>query len=149
MADVSASTVIKAPLGKVWDVFTDIPAAADRLSGLQKVEVLTGEPFGTGYRWRETRRLYGQSATEEMWVTAAADRRFYEVAANSHGSEYLSRYDFTEVADGVRVDVVFKVEPVSALAKALDLLTGWMSRGNIGKLLRQDLAELAAVCERP
>lgn len=147
MAKTTVSRMIRAPIERVWDVFTDIPASAERLSGLQRVEVLTPQEFGHGFRWRETRRMWGQEATEEMWVTRLDEQRFYEVAAASHGAQYLSRFDFVEVPEGVRVDMVFSAEPESTVAKAAALLTGWLASGSVRKMLQKDLDDLAAVCE--
>jgi hypothetical protein len=148
MPTVSTSRVIHAPITRVWEVFSDIPHGADHMSAITRLEVLSDQPFGPGYRWRETRRMFGREATEEMWVSAAQEPDFYEVAAESHGSKYLSRFDFTEVPEGTRVDYTFSGEPTSSAAKVLGAATGWMLKGTLTKQLDADLADLAAACER-
>src|SRR5699024_6372879 len=55
----------------VWDVLTDIPGAPRTLSGVISVEILTNKPYEPGLRWRETRKMFGSKATEEMMVVVA------------------------------------------------------------------------------
>ena len=148
MSSVTVGRVIAAPIDRVWAVFTDISAAADRIAGINSVEVLSEPAFGPGFRWRETRTVFGRSASEEMWVTDLEAPRFYEVAAASHGTEYLSRYTFAPVEGGTRVSLTFSGTPVSATAKVMGRLTGWIADGQVGKMLQKDLDDLVAVCER-
>ena len=147
MATVSTTRTINAPIARVWEVFSDIPNGADHLSAITELEVLTEQPFGPGFRWRETRRMFGRDATEEMWITHAEEPICYEVAAESHGSRYLTRFDFTEVAEGTRVVFTFTGEPTNAVSKVVDAATGWMLKGTMEKQLSKDLADLAAACE--
>lgn len=148
MATVQTQRVIAAPAQRVWQVFTDIPGSVEAIGGISSVDVLSDGPFGPGFRWRETRTMFGRAATEEMWVTDAEELRSYEVAASSHGTDYLSRYTFEEVSGGTRVTVTFRGEPHSLAAKGMNLLTGWLAKGTVVKMLQQDLADLAGICER-
>lgn len=146
MTSVQVERVIPAPIERVWEVFTDIQGTAESIDGIDSVEVLAGEEFAPGFRWRETRTMFGRSATEEMWVTEAQAPNRYDVAASSHGTDYLSTYTFEEVADGVRVTLVFTGEPRSAMAKGMNLLTGWMAKGSVAKMLGKDMDDLAKLC---
>ena len=148
MTTVETQRVIAAPAQRVWQVFTDIPGSVAAVGGISSVEVLSDGPFGPGFRWRETRTMFGRAATEEMWVTDAQEPRSYEVAASSHGSDYLSRYTFEEVDGGTRVTVTFSGEPHSLVAKGMNLLTGGLAKGTVVKMFQQDLEALAGVCER-
>ncbi len=149
MTSVHVQRVVQAPIHRVWEHFTDIEGAPRRISGIDSVEVLSDVPFGPGYRWRETRTMFGREATEEMWVTDLRQPAFYEVAAASHGTEYLSRYDFVDGPEGTIVSLTFTGTPRSTTAKAMNVLTGWMAKGQVAKMLRRDLDELAAICEVP
>ena len=148
MATVETQRVIAAPAQRVWQVFTDIPGSVEAIDGITGVEVLSDGPFGPGFRWRETRTMFGRAASEEMWVTDAEEPRSYEVAASSHGTDYLSSYTFEEVSGGTRVTLTFSGKPHSLVAKAMNLLTGWLAKGSVVKMLQQDLEDLAGVCER-
>ena len=49
-----------------WRVLTNIAGAAETLSGVTAVEMLTPGPYAVGTRWRETRRMFGKEETQEM-----------------------------------------------------------------------------------
>lgn len=66
MADISASTHVSAPVERVFEVYTEIHKAAERLPDIIALEVLSEGPFGEGTRWRETRVIMKKKATEEM-----------------------------------------------------------------------------------
>src|SRR5687768_2543408 len=89
---VHAQVHIRAPKEAVWKTITDIKNAPNRISGIQKVEVLEQPPSGVvGLKWRETRTMFGKSATEVMWITKAVENSYYETRAESHGAIYHSR----------------------------------------------------------
>ena len=148
MTTVQVQRVIDAPIERVWEVFTDIAGAPEAIAGIDSVDVLNDLPFGPGFRWRETRTMFGRAATEEMWVTDAQAPVRYEVAASSHGTDYLSTYTFQEAPGGVVVTLVFAGEPRSTVAKGMNLLTGWAAKGTVAKMLRKDMDDLAQICER-
>ncbi|MFE6223286.1 MULTISPECIES: SRPBCC family protein [unclassified Streptomyces] len=81
---------VAASPGRVWEAVTDLPDLPRVLSGVQRVEVLTEGGFGVGTRWRETRRMLGREATEEMTVTACEPPDRYVTIADSHGMHYVS-----------------------------------------------------------
>ena len=60
MAKVKVSTEVKAPVERVFELFTDIEHAAERVSAIEKIEVLSTGPFNLGYRWNETRQVMGR-----------------------------------------------------------------------------------------
>jgi hypothetical protein len=59
---------ISAPTERIWSVITDLDAAPDQLSGVESIERISGPEFGVGTRWRETRRMFGKEAVEELEV---------------------------------------------------------------------------------
>lgn len=73
---ITLSRTVNASPEQVWCVFTYIPAAADTLSGVEGIEMLSEPPYGVGTRWRETRTMFGKKATEEMWVTGAEGSKY-------------------------------------------------------------------------
>ena len=64
MADITVSTHVYAPLERVFEVYTQIDKAAERIPGITDLEVLSEGPFGEGTRWRETRVMFKKKATE-------------------------------------------------------------------------------------
>ncbi len=69
MAELSISVTrhVNAPADTVWQVLTDLDNAADTLSGVIRIERLAGEGYAVGTKWRETRKMMGKEATEDMW----------------------------------------------------------------------------------
>ena len=148
MPSLSIAKDISAPLDIVWDVFTDLEHAARNLSAVERVEVLSDGPFGEGTRWRETRKMYGKSVTEEMQATEVELHKSYLVKAGSGTTRYESRYEFGALDDrSTRVRFTFSGES-TGLAKVIGNVMWPVLRGKMAKELGRDLKDLAAVLER-
>ncbi len=157
MASTSVSKHINAPVQRIWSLFTDLEAMSQHIGGIKQVEILTPGPFAVGTRWRETRVMFGQQATEEMEVTECDEPRGYVAEAHSHGSYYVSKWTFeptdtgsTETASSepsstlVRMD--FSATPESFMAKLMSPLAGVMMK-SVVSALNADLEDLARVAE--
>ena len=150
MAAVTLERDVVAPVGRVWDVFTDLDRAPERLSGVTRVEDLSGQPFGEGTTWRETRELFGRSYTEQLTVSACRAPEHYVVEAQSSGAHYRTEFVFTpRAADTTRVRVTFTAEPTGIVARIVHRLIGAVLITSVTKALRRDLDQLAAIAERP
>lgn len=149
MPTITARRTIEAPLDRVWDVFTDLASSEEHLSAVERVEVLTDGEFGVGTTWRETRKMFGRTETEEMQVTALEHGVSYTVGATSQGTTYSSRFDFTESdASTTEVRFTFTGETQGGVRKAIGAVMWPLFRGKVAKELRRDLDDLAAVCEQ-
>lgn len=139
---------VAASQGRVWEALTDLGAMDRVLSGVTKVEVLTEGVFGVGTRWRETRRMFGKEATEEMWVTASVPPERYVVEAASHGSRYVSKWVLR--ADGPTTTTVlmtFSAEPTGAVTGLLAKVMGGVGARAVRKAVAKDLDDVAAWVE--
>ncbi len=146
MKSVTVARHIHAPIERVYELFTDLEHAADRIKGLERVEMLSEGPFGVGTRWRETRTMFGKEATEEMVIASCEPPNMYVADAASHGSEYRSIWRFAPSGDGTDVAMEFQATPVSLMAKLMTPLAGLMMK-SVVKLLEADLDDLAKVAE--
>lgn len=54
MPTLTATTHVAAHAARVFEVFTDLPRAAERIPAITKIEMLTEGPFRVGTRWRES-----------------------------------------------------------------------------------------------
>ncbi|WP_460464092.1 SRPBCC family protein [Arthrobacter pigmenti] len=147
---ISLSRHIAASVEQVWKVVTDIPRAADTLSGVTRVEMFTEPPYGVGTRWRETRTMFGKQATEEMWVTAVNPPRSTVVEAESAGTHYTTSFTIEPEGQGSTLTLIFAGEMVSD-SRWKKLL--WKAFGKIGvrassKAMTTDLADIAAAAEK-
>ena len=106
---ISMSELLEAPRSDVFNVFTDIENASERISGIRKLEVLSEVRRGVGLRWRESRVMFGKEATDEMEITGFDEPDSYVVEAESLGTHYVSRFRFQEVEPG-KTQVVWEFE---------------------------------------
>ncbi|WP_217209214.1 SRPBCC family protein [Streptomyces sp. AC550_RSS872] len=139
---------IAAGQGPVWESLTDLRGMAQVLSGVTSVDVLTAGVFGVGTRWRETRRMFGKEATEEMWVTACEAPERYVVEAESHGTHYISEWQL--LADGptaTTVRMTFTGVPSGGVTGLLARLLGGVGARAVSKAVAKDLEDVAAAVE--
>ena len=172
--EITLSRIIEAPPARVWQVLTDLDHAAETLSGVLRVEVLTDGPYALGTRWRETRKMFGREASEELWVADNDPLRRTQVRASSGGVDYVteppsqtghpelpSQAGHTEPpsqaghtehpsqAGHTELTIRFGAEmsaPTTVQKVAMKAFTGLAARATT-KALEQDLADIAAAAE--
>jgi carbon monoxide dehydrogenase subunit G len=144
---IKVSKDINAPIERVFDVFSDITQAEQRVAGISKVEILSDVKQGKGTHWRETRVMFGREATEEMEISAFNPNQSYEVVAESRGMKYHTIYTFTSNGDITRVEMVFSGKPMTLVAKLMSPL-GMLMQGPARKALDADMDDLKRVAER-
>ncbi len=137
---------VAAPLDTVWDVFSDLERAAERIQGITKIDMLTPAPMGKGTRWRETRTMFGKEATEEMEITAFDAPRSYVAEAESCGAHYSSKFNFEEQDQGVRVRMLMETRPLTFMARLMTPL-GFLFAGSMKKMMRRDMEDLKRAAE--
>ncbi|MGV9451142.1 SRPBCC family protein [Streptomyces sp. NPDC003635] len=146
---VTVERRIAAAQGSVWAALTDLRGMERVLSGVSKVEVLSDGPFGVGTRWRETRRMFGKDATEEMWVTVCEVPERYVVEAESHGSRYVSEWELR--ADGpITTTVRMTFTATTAGGRVMGVLAkvlGGLGARAVSKAIAKDLDDVAAAVE--
>lgn len=139
---------IAASAERVWEALTDLDGMPSVLSGVDRVEVLTEGPFAVGTRWRETRRMFGKHATEEMHVTACEAPSRYVVEADSQGTHYISEFTLSEGGKGATtVRMTFAATPPGGFTGLLAKLLGGLGAKAVAKVVAKDLREIAAAVE--
>ena len=125
----------------VWTVLTDLDNATANISAIQKVERLDDSGgFDIGTSWRETRTMFGKTATEDMTVTEIDPGRSYT-------TKYRSTHRVEPIGGGSRITMVFGAEPTGLLAKAFAVTVGRLFDNATRKAIVKDLAEIAAAAE--
>ncbi|MEU9732010.1 SRPBCC family protein [Streptomyces sp. NPDC048002] len=146
---VTVERRIAVPRETVWAALTDLVGMERVLSGVTKVEVLSDGAFGVGTRWRETRRMFGKDATEEMWVTRCEAPEGYVVEAESHGSHYVSEWELR--ADGPETTTVRMTFGASStgggIMNVLAKVMGPVGARAVRKAIEKDLDDVAAALE--
>ncbi len=140
---ITTNVTINAPKESVWNVITDIENSANVISGIESLEVLEKPVQGlTGLKWRETRTMFGKTATEVMWVTDVKEGEYYDVRAESHGALYLTRIHLIEDSGKTVLTWDFEGKPQTFGAKLMSALMGFMFKGATKKALHKDLEDI-------
>lgn len=132
---------IAAPPERVFAVASDFANAPKAIPAILRVEMLTPGPVRPGARFRETRKMFGKEASEEMTVAELEPPRRYLLTAESHGCRYRTEFRFEPVAAGTEVVMTFRGEPLTALAKVMTIVMKPMFK-SVAKLCARDLADL-------
>lgn len=147
---VEAQVTINGSKDAIWATITDIENASETVSGIERVEILERPESGlVGLKWRETRTFCGKTATEDMWITEAAENEFYEARAESHGFIYISTISISEHDGSNSLTMSHDSTPQGFMAKLLSVPMGLVFRGFMKKAFLQDLNDIKAAVERP
>ncbi len=146
--------VIDAPVGVVWEVFTDIPGRVRWLSEVDGVEVL-GTTAGR-VRWRETRRVRnGRSiatVVEDLVLTVAEPERRCTVALATDSSTNLLWYEFTPIELGSQRGSTFvtarveETRPHGLADRVLAFVVGGFAARTVEGAVRDELGALTVGC---
>lgn len=130
----------------VFAAASDFANAPRRITGIQKVEMLTQGPVGVGTRFRETRQMFGKQATETMEVTAFEPGRSYVLGCENHGCRYSSEIRVEPDGKGSKLTMHFAATPLTRMAKVMAFLMKPMIR-SVAKHVAKDLDDLKASLE--
>ncbi|MBC8869183.1 MAG: SRPBCC family protein [Planctomycetes bacterium] len=146
MARFKITKEVQARLDDVFELFSDIPKTAERVGGVERVEVLTEGPVRAGTRWRETRIIFKREATEELEITSLEPNKSYAVEGESCGIRHHTEFRFTGRGDRTLVEVEFTSRPLTLWAKMTSPLA-WLMMGAAKRCVDQDLEDLKAFIE--
>lgn len=148
---IELERMVQAPVERVWAVLTDVAHADQTLSGVTQVELITDGPYGVGTQWRETRRMFGKEATEQMQVTAAEEPTRTVVEADSSGVHYVTEFRLGQDTDNAtRLAMSFTATQAQAnpAQKVLWTLFSRLGAKATEKVMKKDLQDIAARAER-
>lgn len=147
MAGISVRREIEAPVERVFGLASDFENAARTITAIQRIEMLTPGPVRIGTRFKETRRMFGREASEEMEVVAFEPPNRYVLLAKSHGCRYDSELTFTPSGSGTEVEMRFEATPLSFMAKVMSVVMSPMMRKALVECVKKDLDDLKAAAE--
>ena len=139
---------IKSPKEKVWKVITDIENSVNTISGIDKIEILN-KPKDTvvGLKWKETRTIFGKSATETMWITEATEYNYYKTRAESNGAIYQTILKLSEKENTTFLTMEFNSEAITIKGKIMAFIFGRMLNKTMKKLIKKDLIDIKTTVE--
>ena len=145
---VEAQVTINGSKAAIWAAITDIENASETISGIENIEVLEKPANGlVGLKWRETRKLFGKSASVEKWITDAAENEFYKTRAEDGGFVFLTTKSLSDSSSGITVAESHESKPQSIVAK-LSIPMLFLFKGVVKKALLQDLNDIKAAVEQ-
>lgn len=144
---IAVEQEIGAPANATFAVIPDVNSWPVVISAIEKIEVLTPGPVGVGTRFRETRQMFGRSATEEMTIAEIEPPTRLVLTARNHGVEYTTVHMIAPTDSGCRVTVSFEGKPVEMLARVMAFLMRPLA-GHLKRALQQDLDDLKRALER-
>jgi Polyketide cyclase / dehydrase and lipid transport len=146
---VEAQVTIHGSKAATWAAITNIENASKILSGIEKVEVVEKPASGlVGFKWRETRMLFGKPATAEKWITDAAENEFYKTRAESDGFVFLSTVRIAESNGGITLTSAHDSQPQSIGKRLFSIPMMFLFRGVIKKAILRDLNDFKSAVER-
>jgi carbon monoxide dehydrogenase subunit G len=146
--NVEVQVEINGTKENVWKVITDIENSTSTIRGIEKIEVLEKPADGVvGLKWRETRTMFGRTATEVMWITDAVENQSYKTRAESHGAVYVTTLKIMDAGENVRLSMNFEGTPQTFGAKIMSALTSGMAKKATQEALMQDLMDIKARIE--
>ena len=147
MTTVTVATIVAAPVERVFAVFTDVEHCAERVTNVQRIEMLTVGSLRLGSRWLETRAVLGHQDTVEMEVTAFEQDRTYTITHHKAGARIDAVFTFNPADGQTRVQIEFILEghglPPGALAPVR-----WLMASTVRDVIGQDLEDLKAFIEQ-
>ena len=145
---VEAQVTVNGSKAAIWAAITNIENASETISGIENIEVLEKPANGlVGLRWRETRKLFGKSATAEKWITDAAENEFYKTKAEDSGFVFVTTMRISEGSGGMTLTSSHETQPQGIVAR-LKSLPMFLFKGVIKKAILQDLNDIKAAVEK-
>src|SRR5438093_9328084 len=127
---VEAQVTINGSKAATWAAITNIENTSETISGIENIEVLEKPANGlVGLKWRETRTLFGKTATVEKWITDAAENEFYKTRAESDGCVFLSTTSISESSGGITLTSSHDSIPQSRVARLLSIAMAFLFKG--------------------
>ena len=147
--NIEVQVTIQGSKEEVWRVITDIENSPGTISGIKEIEILEKPEDGlVGLKWKETRTLFGKTATEVMWITDVNEYESYKTRAESHGAVYITSLNLSEQDDNTLLTMTFGGEAQTLGAKLMSATMGRLFKNATKKALIQDLNDIKAAVEK-
>lgn len=147
MPRLRVTNEIAAPVEDVFNLFTDIENAAERVTAIKEIEMMSTGPFNLGTRWIETRELLGRLDDAQMEITAYERNKTYTVTHHKAGVRIDTVFTFEPAASGTNVSIEFELNSQGLPPGLLSPLE-WAVGGKVRHALSDDLDDLKQSVEQ-
>ena len=146
--NVQTEIEIKGTKEAVWEAVSDIEKSKEFISGIEGIDVLHQPEEGfIGFKWKETRTMFGKTATEVMTIVEAEPLKYYKTHAESHGAIYESIISIDHQDGKLVLKMGFQGTPVTLMGKLMGLFFDRLMKKSTIKALDQDLQDIKRYIE--
>lgn len=147
MPRLRVTNKISAPVEDVFTLFTDVENAAERVTAIKEIEMMSTGPFNLGTRWIETREMLGRLDDAQMEITSYERNKTYTVTHHKGGVRIDTVFTFEPVASGTNVSIEFELNSQGLPPGLLSPLE-WAVGGKVRHALSDDLDDLKQSVEQ-
>jgi len=140
---IQTSILVNAPIETIWAKIIDIEHCEQTIKGIKKVVVLEKPDAGlVGFKWRETRVMFGKEADETMWITHCEDNHYYQTRAENSGAVYISIMRVVQKGEQVELSMEFQGEAQTMMAKIMSFIFTPLMKKSMVKMIHKDLEDI-------
>lgn len=144
MPSKTATRLIDAPVGRVFDIISAPEKYARAVPAISKVEILSKVAAGPGVRFRETRDMNGKEASSELEITEFTRDEMVRFISDAGGVRWDSVFNVTRHGAGARLDCRMVAKPYTFAAR---IMTPFIM-GVVAKAIEADMDAVKAYCEK-
>ncbi|MBT8140835.1 MAG: SRPBCC family protein [Gammaproteobacteria bacterium] len=143
MTQTTVTTMIDAPIAKVFPLIADGSKNVNVVPHITKVEYLSEQTTGVGAKFRETRLMNGRESTTELEITEYVENEMVRFIADEGGTIWDSLFTFSEENGQTRMKLVMEARAYKFMAKIFNPLI----KGMVKKAIESDMQAVKAYCE--
>ncbi len=150
MPSFKLSATIRRSPEQVFAVLDDLGEAPRWMPAIRRIDVLTpGMRMGVGFKWRETRRVFGVLRMKVVLVVTSHDPpRTWGLTYNDGKVQATATFELDETASGTKVTFFEEVEDLQGKPQRAERLLKVMQKKD-GDLLQRLKAHVEATTEEP
>ena len=133
----------------VWSAITDFDNCINMISAIVGFKVIHKPETGLiGFKWSETRKIYGKESTETMWITDCKDGEYYYTRAENCGSIYSTKIALSEVGNNTLLTMTFSGTSDSMFIRIISSFMNIFFKKSMVRMLEKDINEIKAFVEK-
>jgi carbon monoxide dehydrogenase subunit G len=145
---VEASININKNKTIVWNAITDIRHAAEIISGIEKIEIISLSVNGlVGLKWNESRMYFGKPVAVEKCIIEAVENEYYKTKAEMDGFTFFTTTSILENEKFTEVISTHETQAMGMLAK-IKSLPMFFFKGILKKAILKDLHDVKKAVEQ-
>lgn len=144
-----SATIRRSP-EQVFAVLDDLGSAPRWMPAIRRIDVLTpGMRMGVGFKWRETRRVFGFLRMKVVLAVTSHDPpRTWGLTFNDGRVQATATFELDETASGTKVSFFEEVEDLQGKPQRAERMLRMMQKQD-GDLLQRLKAHVEATTEEP